>query len=50
LKEGVRAITIIGLGKELPIGWRWSDNSVDVISEEAIQETVDLVVDVIKGS
>ncbi|MDR2713999.1 MAG: hypothetical protein LBB42_00475 [Coriobacteriales bacterium] len=50
LKKGARAISIMGLGKEVPPGWRWLDNRPSLISEGAIQETVDLAVEMVKSS
>ncbi|MCL1890776.1 MAG: hypothetical protein FWG00_01950 [Coriobacteriia bacterium] len=50
LKKGARAISIMGLGKEVPPGWRWMDNRLSLISEGAIQETVDLAIEMVKSS
>ena len=50
LNIGARAISIIGLDRDLPVGWRWTDDNLDIIIEAAIQETVDLVFEVIKSS
>ncbi|MDR2671810.1 MAG: hypothetical protein LBC35_00615 [Coriobacteriales bacterium] len=48
--SSARAISIIGLDGALPLGWRWSDDRLDVLDEDNIQLTADLAVEVIKSS
>ena len=49
LVNNARAISLVGLGKDLPIGWHGADNRINILKETAIQETADLVIEVIKG-
>jgi hypothetical protein len=50
LKEGLRAISILGLDQALPLGWRWSDDRLDIIDEDNLQAATDVVVEMIKSS
>jgi hypothetical protein len=49
LKQGGRAISIIGLGKDLPVAWNWSDDRADILSEDGIQSAADLLTEMIKS-
>jgi hypothetical protein len=49
LKEGMRAISLLGLGNTLPVGWRWSDDRLDIIEEKNLQNACDVVIEVIKS-
>jgi hypothetical protein len=50
LKRGGRAISIMGLGKQVPVGWRWSDDEVSRLREENMLDTAALVIETIKNS
>ncbi|MDR3136738.1 MAG: hypothetical protein LBU07_04925 [Coriobacteriales bacterium] len=50
LKWGARAITIMGLDRLLPTGWRWLDDHLDVLDEDSIQLASDVVIQIIKSS
>ncbi len=50
LKHGGRAISIMGLGNKVPLGWRWSDDEVSRLREDNLVDVVSLVLEVIKNS
>jgi hypothetical protein len=50
LKRGGRAISIMGLGKQVPVGWRWSDDEVSRLREDNMLDTAALVMETIKNS
>ena len=49
LKEGARAISIMGLGNKTPINWRWSDEEASHLSEDNLLDAVALVIETIKN-
>ncbi|MDR1183251.1 MAG: hypothetical protein LBK67_00460 [Coriobacteriales bacterium] len=50
LKRGGRAISIMGLKKQVPVGWRWSDDEVSRLREDNMSDTAALVIETIKNS
>jgi hypothetical protein len=50
LDLGIRAISIIGLDGDLPQGWRWTDDQASAISEESLEDAVELLLEVVKNS
>jgi hypothetical protein len=50
LKNGARAISIMGLGQQLPVGWRWTDDDVSRLREDNLQDVAALVIETIKNS
>jgi hypothetical protein len=50
LKRGGRAISIMRLGSQLPVGWRWSDNDVAQLREDNLLDVAALVLETIKNS
>jgi hypothetical protein len=50
LNRGGRAISIMGLGQHLPVGWRWTDDDVSRLREDNLQDTTALVLETIKNS
>ncbi|MDR1422592.1 MAG: hypothetical protein LBI64_07000 [Coriobacteriales bacterium] len=50
LASGGRAISLIGLKKNTPVGWRWSDDEAARLSEDNLQDATDLVIEAIKGA
>jgi hypothetical protein len=50
LKRGGRAISIMGLGNQVPVGWRWTDDEIPRLREDKLSDTVALVVETIKNS
>jgi hypothetical protein len=50
LSRGGRAISIMGLGQHLPVGWRWTDDDVSRLREDNLQDVAALVLETIKNS
>jgi hypothetical protein len=50
LRRGGRAISIMGLGRHLPVGWRWSDDDSSRLREDNMQDVAALVLETIKNS
>jgi hypothetical protein len=50
LKRGGRAISIMGLKKQVPVGWRWSDDEVSRLREDNMASVAALVIETIKNS
>ncbi|MDR1013417.1 MAG: hypothetical protein LBL86_00315 [Coriobacteriales bacterium] len=50
LRRGGRAISIMGLGRQAPVGWRWSDDEVSRLKESNLEDTVALLIETIKNS
>jgi hypothetical protein len=50
LRRGGRAISIMRLGNQLPVGWRWSDNEVTQLREDNLLDVAALVLETIKNS
>jgi hypothetical protein len=50
LKRGGRAISIMGLGNQVPVGWRWSDDEVSRLREDNLLDAAALVIETIKNS
>jgi hypothetical protein len=50
LKRGGRAISIMGLKKRIPVGWRWSDDEVSRLREDNLSDTAALIIETIKNS
>jgi hypothetical protein len=49
LKQGGRSISLIGLKKQMPAGWHWSDDDVSHLTEDNLQDATELVIEAIKG-
>ena len=49
LKEGGRAISIMGLKDKVPACWRWSDDDASLLREDNLLDTVALVIELIKN-
>jgi hypothetical protein len=49
LREGARAISIMGLGNRTPVGWRWSDDDATLLREDNLLDAVALIVETIKN-
>jgi len=50
LASGYRAISIMGLGNKLPVGWRWRSDRLDILDEDNLQAVSELVIEVIKSA
>jgi hypothetical protein len=50
LKRGGRAISIMGLGDQVPVGWRWTNDEVPRLREDNMVDVVNLVLEIIKNS
>jgi hypothetical protein len=50
LRRGGRAISIMGLGRQVPVGWRWADDEVSRLKEGNLEDAVALVIETIKNS
>jgi len=50
LHAGARAISILGVQGRMPAGWRWSNDSTDILAEQNLQDTVELILEMIKNS
>jgi hypothetical protein len=50
LGKGGRAISIMGLGQHLPVGWRWTDDDVSRLREDNLQDVAAVVLETIKNS
>jgi hypothetical protein len=50
LRRGNRAISIMGLGNQVPVGWRWSDDEVSHLREDNLLDAAALVIETIKNS
>ena len=50
LRQGGRAISIIGMGRHLPVGWKWSDDDISRLEEDNLLDVVSLVLETIKSS
>ena len=49
LQEGARAISIMGLGTKVPVGWRWYDDDVSRLREENLMDAIALVIETVKN-
>lgn len=49
MATGARAISIIGLDKDLPVAWRWSSDTLELLDESSIEAVSDVVIEVIKS-
>jgi hypothetical protein len=50
LKRGGRAISLMGLGNQMPVDWRWADNDVSRLKEDNLLDAVALLIETIKNS
>jgi hypothetical protein len=50
LNRGGRAISIMGLGENLPVGWRWATDNASRLREDNLQDVTALVLETIKNS
>jgi hypothetical protein len=50
LRHGGRAISIMGLRNQVPVGWRWTDDEVPRLREDKLMDAVALVIETIKNS
>ena len=50
LREGARAISIMGLSNKTPVGWRWSDDETANLREDNLLDAVALVIETIKNA
>ena len=50
LRQGGRAISIIGMGRHLPVGWKWRDDDVSRLEEDNLLDVMSLVLETIKSS
>jgi len=49
LKEGARAISIMGLRDNVPASWRWTDDDASILREDNLLNATALVVELIKN-
>jgi hypothetical protein len=50
LRKGSRAISIMGLGNQTPLGWRWSDDDTSRLKEDNLLDVVAVIGETIKNS
>ena len=49
LKEGARAISIIGLNNKVPAAWKWSDDDASSLREDNLVNATSLIIETIKN-
>ncbi|MDR1713685.1 MAG: hypothetical protein LBR39_05980, partial [Coriobacteriales bacterium] len=49
LRAGARAVSLIGMAKGLPAGWRWFDDKLELIREDNLQTAAEVLVETIKS-
>lgn len=47
---GMRALTIMGFDGVAPTGWHWTTDSMDIIEEDKLEYTTDVVLDIIENA
>jgi hypothetical protein len=50
LRRGGRAISLMGLGNQVPVDWRWSDDEVSRLKEDNLLDAAAILVETIKNS
>jgi hypothetical protein len=50
LRQGVRAISLIGLDHDYPVAWRSKADKLEILNEDAIAAASELVVEIIKSA
>lgn len=48
--SGMRALTIMGFDGVAPTGWHWTTDSMDIIEEDKLEYTTDVVLDIIENA
>lgn len=50
MRSGMRALTIMGFDGVAPTGWHWTTDSMDIIEEDKLEYTTDVVLDIIENA